>query len=47
VEVVTPVPPCVTASGVAAFGIGAAFWGLAAGIAVQGLERLRPKVKNS
>ena len=37
----------VTASGVAAFGIGAAFWGLAAGIAVQGLERLRPKVKDS
>jgi benzoate membrane transport protein len=37
----------VTASGVAAFGIGAAFWGLVAGIAVQSLERLRPKVKNS
>jgi benzoate membrane transport protein len=36
----------VTASGVAAFGIGAAFWGLVAGIAVQVLERLRqaPKV---
>jgi benzoate membrane transport protein len=31
----------VTASGVAAFGIGAAFWGLLAGIGVQGLERLR------
>lgn len=31
----------VTASGVAAFGIGAAFWGLAAGIAVQALERMR------
>jgi benzoate membrane transport protein len=31
----------VTASGVAAFGIGAAFWGLVAGIAVQLLERLR------
>jgi benzoate membrane transport protein len=31
----------VTASGVAAFGIGAAFWGLAAGIGVQMLERLR------
>jgi benzoate membrane transport protein len=31
----------VTASGVAAFGIGAAFWGLLAGIAVQGLEKLR------
>jgi benzoate membrane transport protein len=37
----------VTASGVAAFGIGAAFWGLVAGIAVQLLERLRPKVKTS
>ena len=34
----------VTASGVAAFGIGAAFWGLVAGIGVQALERLRPKV---
>jgi benzoate membrane transport protein len=32
-----------TASGVAAFGIGAAFWGLLAGIGVQGLERLRRK----
>ncbi|MFN6925788.1 MAG: benzoate/H(+) symporter BenE family transporter [Tabrizicola sp.] len=31
----------VTASGVAAFGIGAAFWGLAAGIGAQALERLR------
>jgi benzoate membrane transport protein len=31
----------VTASGVAAFGIGAAFWGLLAGIGVQLLERLR------
>jgi benzoate membrane transport protein len=31
----------VTASGVAAFGIGAAFWGLVAGIGVQVLERLR------
>jgi benzoate membrane transport protein len=30
----------VTASGVAAFGIGAAFWGLLAGLAVAGLERL-------
>ena len=30
-----------TASGVAAFGIGAAFWGLAAGLAVQALEKLR------
>ena len=37
----------VTASGVAAFGIGAAFWGLVAGIGVQALERLRPKVKAS
>jgi benzoate membrane transport protein len=31
----------VTASGVAAFGIGAAFWGLVAGLAVFGLERFR------
>ncbi|TXI05518.1 MAG: benzoate/H(+) symporter BenE family transporter [Pseudorhodobacter sp.] len=31
----------VTASGVAAFGIGAAFWGLVAGLAVQALDRLR------
>jgi benzoate membrane transport protein len=31
----------VTASGVAAFGIGAAFWGLIAGLAVFGLDRLR------
>ena len=31
----------VTASGVAAFGIGAAFWGLAAGLLVAGLARLR------
>lgn len=30
----------VTASGVAALGIGAAFWGLVAGLAVLGLERL-------
>ena len=29
----------VTASGVAAFGIGAAFWGLVAGLAIFGLER--------
>lgn len=35
----------VTASGVAAFGIGAAFWGLVAGIGVQLLERARPGVK--
>jgi benzoate membrane transport protein len=33
----------VTASGIAAFGIGAAFWGLAAGIGVTLLERLRPR----
>jgi benzoate membrane transport protein len=32
----------VTASGLAAFGIGAAFWGLVIGIAVWLLERLRP-----
>ena len=31
----------VTASGVAAFGIGAAFWGLLAGLLVQGVERMR------
>lgn len=31
----------VTASGVAAFGIGAAFWGLLAGLAVHALERLK------
>jgi len=31
----------VTASGVTAFGIGAAFWGLLAGIGVHLLERLR------
>ncbi len=31
----------VTASGIAAFGIGAAFWGLVAGLAVHGLERLK------
>lgn len=30
----------VTASGVAAFGVGAAFWGLMAGLAVHGMERL-------
>ena len=33
----------VTASGVAAFGIGAAFWGLLAGLAVHALERLKQK----
>jgi benzoate membrane transport protein len=32
-----------TASGVAAFGIGAAFWGLVAGLAVWGLDQLRPR----
>jgi benzoate membrane transport protein len=37
----------VTASGVAAFGVGAAFWGLSAGILVFLLERFRPKVKPS
>lgn len=31
----------VTASGVAAFGIGAAFWGLVAGLSVYGMERFR------
>ena len=31
-----------TASGTAAFGIGAAFWGLAVGLAVWGLHHLRP-----
>ncbi len=31
----------VSASGVAAFGIGAAFWGLLAGLAVHGLEQVR------
>lgn len=31
----------VTASGVAAFGIGAAFWGLMAGLGMQALEKLR------
>jgi benzoate membrane transport protein len=31
----------VTASGVSAFGIGAAFWGLVAGIGIQLLERFR------
>ncbi|KAF0116153.1 MAG: benzoate membrane transport protein [Rhodobacteraceae bacterium] len=32
----------VSASGVAAFGIGAAFWGLMIGLAVWGLQHLRP-----
>lgn len=31
----------VTASGVAAFGVGAAFWGLMAGLLVYGVERMR------
>ena len=31
----------VTASGIAAFGIGAAFWGLVAGLLAHGLERLK------
>ena len=33
----------VTGSGVAAFGIGAAFWGLVAGLAVQALDGFAPK----
>lgn len=33
----------VTASGVAAFGIGAAFWGLLAGLTVYGLERVKER----
>jgi benzoate membrane transport protein len=33
----------VAASGVAAFGIGGAFWGLCAGLAVLGLERVKPR----
>jgi benzoate membrane transport protein len=32
-----------TASGVAAFGIGAAFWGLMLGLAVWGLDHARPR----
>ncbi len=32
----------ITASGISAFGIGAAFWGLVAGLAVLAVERLRP-----
>lgn len=35
----------VTASGVAAFGIGAAFWGLIAGLAVFGLERAAARLR--
>lgn len=33
----------VTASGIAAFGIGAAFWGLVVGLAVWGLDHLKPR----
>lgn len=33
----------VTASGVAVFGVGAAFWGLMAGLAVHGLDRLKAR----
>lgn len=33
----------VTASGMAAFGIGAAFWGLIVGLAAWGLDRMRPR----
>lgn len=35
----------VSASGVAAFGVGAAFWGLAAGLLVYAMDALRPKLK--
>jgi benzoate membrane transport protein len=35
----------VTASGVAAFGIGAPFWGLVAGLAVLGLERAHARLR--
>jgi benzoate membrane transport protein len=35
----------ITASGVAAFGIGAAFWGLLAGLAVYALDQLKQKAK--
>ncbi|PWV99976.1 benzoate membrane transport protein [Hoeflea marina] len=34
----------VTASGIAAFGVGAAFWGLAAGLLVHGLEEIRRRI---
>lgn len=33
----------ITASGMTLFGIGGAFWGLLAGVAVLGLERIRPR----
>ncbi len=36
----------VTASGVAIFGVGAAFWGLVAGLAVWGLEALASRLKS-
>ncbi len=35
----------VTASGLSLFGIGSAFWGLAAGLAVMGLDRLAAVVR--
>ncbi len=35
----------VTASGVAVFGIGAAFWGLVAGLAVFGLEQAAERLR--
>ncbi len=34
----------VTASGMAAFGIGAAFWGLAAGLAILGLDQIKAAI---
>lgn len=37
----------VTGSGVAAYGIGAAFWGLMAGLAVYGAERVRDRVRQN
>ena len=36
----------VTASGLAVFGVGSAFWGLVAGIAVLGLERVKSRKTN-
>ncbi|MCR9221672.1 MAG: benzoate/H(+) symporter BenE family transporter [Alphaproteobacteria bacterium] len=36
---------CVTASGLSLFGIGSAFWGLATGLAVMGLERAWARLK--
>jgi benzoate membrane transport protein len=35
----------VTASGVTLFGIGSAFWGLAAGLAAVGLDALASRVR--